>query len=129
MYVYCMFLRFRQETALRSPIGIGCGTQSRDGDQYFQWRNIDPEASVDGKHHVGGLDDRIGTAADFQFQFVDGFIGDRRRDDSATADVDADMGSRRALGDLGDRALQTVARADFHKASPDDEAAGCEAQL
>jgi hypothetical protein len=61
-----------------------------------------PEISVDANHHVGGLDDRIGGSADSKAEFIDGLVGDRRRDDRAVADVYTNMRGRGALGDIDD---------------------------
>src|SRR5262245_65545340 len=68
---------------------------------------------VDANHDIRRLDHRVGGLTSLELQFVDGLIGDRRRDDRA-ADVDADMGRGPTLLHLVDRSLQHVSSAQFH---------------
>src|ERR1700722_16561607 len=67
-------------------------------------------------HHVRGLDDRPGVVAFLEIEIGHGLVGDRGRDDDATADVDADMGRRGALRHIDDLSLQLIARAELHGA-------------
>src|SRR5262249_39647223 len=74
------------------------------------------EESVDGDHHVGGLDDRISLLAALQLQLLHGCIGDRSRH-HGTTDIDFDMGGGCPFGDIDDLAFEYVARTNFHEKS------------
>src|SRR5438876_11918732 len=51
-----------------------------------------------GDHHVRRLDHCKGLVADLESEIVDRLIGNRRRDDHPTTDVDADMRRRLTFG-------------------------------
>src|ERR1700724_2306288 len=65
-------------------------------------------------HNVRRLDDGNGVVADLQAELVDGFVGDRRRDDDAIGDGDPDMRGRRAAADFHDLAVDLIAGAELH---------------
>src|SRR5258705_6417399 len=60
--------------------------------------------SVDRNHDVGSFHHDSRLAAGLDAEVVDGLVGDRGGDDLAVADVDANMGSGRALRHFDDGA-------------------------
>ena len=66
-------------------------------------------------HHVAGLDDGIGLAADLEAELVDRGHGDHGTDDDTAAQVDLDDAVDRAFLDLRDGALKLISRAEFHE--------------
>src|SRR5262249_54221841 len=67
-------------------------------------------------HHVGRLDDRPGIIAHMEIKISNGLVGNRGRDDDATANIDADMGRRGALRYVDNPSLELIACAEFHGA-------------
>src|SRR5262245_65605460 len=69
-------------------------------------------------HHIRRLDDRPGVVALLEPELIHGCVGNGRGDDDALADIDLDVRRGRALGHVHNLALELVARAEFHSASP-----------
>src|SRR6476469_133269 len=74
----------------------------------------DVRMSVHRDHDVGGLHHDGNLAAGLDAEIVDRVIGDRRGDDLAAADIDADTRRRRAFLHFDDAALDLVACTDAH---------------
>src|SRR5262245_26782575 len=73
--------------------------------------------SIHRHHDVARLDHGVGVLALGKLQLVGGLVGDRRRH-GLSADVDLDVRGGGAFLDVGDLALEDVARAELHFAAP-----------
>src|ERR1700677_4211280 len=72
---------------------------------------------VHSNHDVGSLHDDGDMAFGLDAQFIDRLVGDRGGNDLATANIDADMRSGRALLHFDDGALDLIACTDAHDRS------------
>jgi len=66
-------------------------------------------------HHGGSLDDRPSIITHPEIKIGNGLVGNRGRDDDATANIDANMGRRGALRHIDNLSLELIACAEFHR--------------
>src|SRR5215468_3865593 len=69
-------------------------------------------------HDVGCLDDGPSLISALEIEISNGFVGNRGRDDDATANIDANMGRRGALRHINNLSLELIACAELHKNLP-----------
>src|SRR5262249_28269306 len=69
-------------------------------------------------HDVGCLDDGPSLISALEIEISNGLVGNRGRDDDATANIDANMGRRGALRHIDNLSLELIACAEFHKNLP-----------
>jgi hypothetical protein len=66
-------------------------------------------------HDIRGLDDCDRVIAAFELEVIDGFVGDGRSNDNATADINPYMGRRLPLLDADYFSLELIAGTKFHR--------------